>query len=314
MLHLTRVYRVTSLNLVLLGSVFSLAVGCSAPQKRICQDTPADQGDCVAVAKPQVERGRPAPVLDTVGWVVGIPSKILMLDHRVNNHNVSAQTEVTMEEYLARNGLDDVKVRINEYDPADEWRRLAQNDSMAWPVRYSLGTLSVVGYTLLPGRVFGGDRYNPFTNTISLYSDVSAVALYEGGRARDYAGRDHKALYAVAGVVPGVNIVHEVQASDYAINYLHLYGTPEELKDGYRSVYPAFAINASESLSSFTALPIVLPAAVVGHVAGQVTASRVEKSEPQPVPRPTTPVPTVNASLRTSQGDQPILVARELGQ
>jgi hypothetical protein len=266
-------YLARSLSLALLGSILALAAGCHCCQKNADQD--------IAAQNVQVERGRPAPVLDTVGWIVGIPSKIVMLNHRVNNHNVTAKTETAMEEYLVRNDLDRVKVRINEYDPKGEWHRLRENKDVAWPVRYSLGTLSWVGYTLLPGRLFGGDRYNPFTNTIDLYSDVPAIAFYEGGRAKDYAGRKHKAIYAVAGEVPGLNIIHEVNASGNAINYLYNFGTPEELKDGYRTVYPAFAIDSSESLSAFTTWPIVLPAAAAGHIAGYVKASQV-KEEPKP--------------------------------
>ena len=53
---------------------------------------------------------------------------------------------------LAVNELDQVKVRINQYDPFGEWQRLGANRSVSWPVRYSLGTLAVVGYTVLPGR------------------------------------------------------------------------------------------------------------------------------------------------------------------
>lgn len=49
---------------------------------------------------------------------------------------------------------------------------------MGWGWRYSIGMLSWLQYTLLPGRLFGGDHYNPYSNTISLYSD------YRTGRGR----------------------------------------------------------------------------------------------------------------------------------
>ena len=43
--------------------------------------------------------------------------------------------------------------------------------------RLSLGALNWLGYTLFPGRVFGGDKYDPYTNTLQLHSDVPALVL-----------------------------------------------------------------------------------------------------------------------------------------
>jgi len=225
----------------------------------------------------QVERGRPAPVLDTVGWVVGIPSKIIMLDHRVNNHDVSAKTEASVQEYLVSNDLDKVKVRINEYDPAGEWGRLVRNKSVAWPLRYTFGTLSCVGYTIFPGRVFGGDDYNPFTNTIHIYSDVPAMALYECGYAKDYAQKEWKGLYAVAHGLPVVGTWHGTQASADVISYLQENGTSEDIKQGYRTLRPAYAVDASRSLTSVAGATVVLPAVAVGHVIGHCEAASIKE-------------------------------------
>ena len=195
-------------------------------------------------AKPRSNGGRKAPVLDTVGWVVGVPAKVVMLDHRVANHNVSGEVEGSLEQYLAANGLDRVKVRVNEYDPVGEWRRLRANQSVAWPLRYTLGTLSVAGDAVFPGRVFGGDRYNPYTNTIELYSDVPALAVYQGARAKDYAQREYKGLYALAYVVPGVGLFwHDAHASSDALSYIEQNGSPEQVREGYRSVCPAYCID-----------------------------------------------------------------------
>jgi hypothetical protein len=279
--------------LPVIGLVIALGLdsGCAGPSLHTCSYSGTSQ--VVACPEPQIERGEPRPVLDTVGWVVGVPSKIIMLDHRVNNHNVCQPTETAVRDYLARNGLDDVKVRINEYDPGGEWRRLTENKSVGWPIRYSLGTLTVVGYAVFPGRVFGGDHYNPFTNTISLYSDVPALAVFEGGHAKDYAAREYKGLYAMATALPGINLLPETRACDDTIAYIRTFGTPDEMKDGYRSVYPAYAVSATQPLASATGLPLVLPAVAVGHLAGQITAARVPKSDdaPQCISVATVPTP-----------------------
>ena len=163
-------------------------------------------------------------------------------------------------DYLAVNGLDRVKVRINEYDPAGEWQRLKHNESVSWPVRYTLGTLSVVGYTLFPGRIFGGDRYNPYTDTINLYSDIPALAIFEGGYAKDFSTRDSRDLYAVEYGIPVVNLWHDSQAASDAFEYLQCRGSAEDVKEGYRAICPSFGASTRGVLPVVGAVPLALPA------------------------------------------------------
>jgi len=262
-----------------LAWIVLLGAGCSSLPYQYCGTLHTSQDAGLKPGETQIERGRRAPVVDTVGWVVGVPAKIIMLDRRVANHNVSEESEAAIRDYLAANGLDRVKVRVNQYDPVGEWHRLVDNKSVSWPLRYTFGTLSWVGYTVLPGRVFGGDDYNPFTNTVNLYSDVPAIAVYEGGRAKDYAQREYKGLYAVAYEVPGVGLVwHDARASSDAMSYLQQTGTPEQVKEGYCTVYPAYCIDASQPFGSVGRLPLVLPAAVAGHVAGHIKAAKVPEA------------------------------------
>jgi hypothetical protein len=259
--------------------------GCASRPYRYCGDLHTELDAGLQPGEPQIERGRRAPVIDTVGWVFGVPAKILMLDARVDNHQVSPEVEAAMQQYLVANGLDRVKVRVNEYDPGGEWRRLRENKSVGWPIRYSLGTISWVGYTLLPGRVFGGDHYNPYTNTISLYSDVPAIAVYEGGRAKDYAQREYKGLYAMAYIVPGVGlIVHDARATSDALGYLEQTAGTDQLKEGYRSIYPAYGIDGFGGLGSIGDVPLVVPAAVAGHIMGGAKAAALDPPRPPSMP------------------------------
>ena len=288
---------INSARLLGCAMVLVSAIGCAAAPARTCKALHTEQDASLKPGESQIVRGRRAPVLDGVGWLLGVPSKIVMLDHRVNNHNISPETETKVHEYLASNGLDKVKVRLNQYDPGGEWARLVDNKSVSWPVRYTFGTLSVVGYTVLPGRVFGGDRYNPYTNTISLYSDVPSLAVYEGGYAKDYAQREYKGLYAVAYAVPGVGIFcHDAHASSDALSYLQENGTSNDVKEGYRAVCPAYALNASEPLGSVAGVPLVLPALVAGHVVGQVKAASISDD-----PTPEKPSPEVRSASYTAQ-------------
>jgi hypothetical protein len=272
-------YRIAGRFLVLSVLAIFAASGCASDSSyRYAGEYFTECDPELHAGEPQVERGRKAPVLDTVGWIIGIPSKILLLNHRVNNHDVSPETEECLQEYLAKNDLDRVKVRVNEYDPAGEWRRLRENESICVPIRYTVGTLSVVGYTLFPGRIWGGDQYNPFTNTINVYSDVPAVALYKAGYAKDYAQREYKGLYAVGYIVPGVGLWQECKASHDALAYVEENGTGDDVKAGYRGVLPLFCYNAFSPFS-INGLCLGYPALLGGHVVGQSEAIFVKDAE-----------------------------------
>jgi hypothetical protein len=259
---------------------FAMSAGCARLPYRYGGELRTEGDLALQPGEPQIERGEKRPVIDTVGWVFGIPSKILMFNHRVDNHDVSPETEREMQEYLANNGLDRVKVRVNEYDPGGEWRRLGNNTSVGWPARYTLGTLSCLGYTILPGRIFGWDHYNPYTNSIYLYSDVPSLAVLQGAHAKDFAQREYKGWYSLAYDLPLVNLWPNSIAADDAVSYLRETGTANDAKDGYRTVGPAFAISSSRGLGSIGSVPVVLPAVLGGHLVGQVEAASYQEKSP----------------------------------
>lgn len=228
--------------------------------------------------EPQIERGQPNTLIDGVGWIVGIPGKILLLDIRVNNHSIRPQTEEVLRAYLDKNGLTQVKVRVNQYAPLGEWHRLQANKNVGWGWRYTFGMVSWLLYTVLPGRIFGGDNYNPYTDTINLYSDVPAIALHEAGHAKDFARRKWKGLYAAAYMIPGVSLYHEAQATGDVMGYLRVDGTAQEEKEGYHVLYPAYATYLGGGLAQYVLpLPAVYYGAIAGgHVVGRVRGAGVE--------------------------------------
>lgn len=226
----------------------------------------------------QIERGKRRPVLDGVGWVFGIPAKIILWDRRVDNHNVSVETEEAIRRYLGDNDLDHVKVAINQYDPLDDWRRLRANKTMGWGYRYTFGVLSVAGEAILPGRLFGGDHYNPYTGTIHLYSDVPAIALHEGGHAKDFTRRKLPGTYALAAALPVVSLWPEAIATGDAIAYAEQHQDPDLERESYRILYPAYGTYVGGSLGRFAqpfTFPIYAGAVVAGHAVGRVEARLV---------------------------------------
>jgi hypothetical protein len=231
--------------------------------------------------EPQIQRGERRKVIDAVGWVIGIPSKLILWNRRVENHNVGLETEAAIAEYLQVNNLDTVRVRLNQYRPGEDWRRLVRNKSVGAGWRYTFGAVSVLGETVIPGRIFGGDHFNPYTNTVHIYSDVPAIALHEGGHAKDFARRKWKGSYAALYTLPIVPLYHESIASRDVVAYLEAIGTTEQQAAASRILYPAYGTYLGSAVGTFVpnyASPIYYVGVIGGHIAGQVDARQIEMS------------------------------------
>ena len=223
----------------------------------------------------EVAVGRPHKFVDGVGWIVGIPGKVLLWDRRVNNHDISATTTETVAEYLEQNQLQDVCVRVNQYAPGDEWRRLCANREVGAGWRYTVGTLSVAGYTLFPGRVFGTDRYNPFTNSLYLYSDVPSLGMQAAAYAKDLHNRERPGTYAAVNELPIVALWHETIATRDALAYLQTQGDAEAFREGERILEPHYGSRVGGAFDFIVGFGPVFQVggAIVGHVSGRMYPS-----------------------------------------
>ncbi|MEO0531849.1 MAG: hypothetical protein AAF266_14935, partial [Planctomycetota bacterium] len=213
------------------------------------------------------------------GWVIGVPSKLMLLDPRADNHDVSAATVSEATDFLAEKEVDGVMVRVNQYDPLGEWRRLATNDRIGLPWRATLGTLYTLGYSVLPGRLIGGDWYNPFTDTVHVYSDVPALAMEQAAQAYDSHQKSHPGLYSAVGLLPLVGLVHEARSKEVVFEHLDETGTVEEQAEARRVLQPQLGREvggqAAVLLPQADAL-LSLGGAAVGHVVGRYQASQIE--------------------------------------
>lgn len=257
-----------------------------------CATTPYLPGSCdgndampLREGEPQFERGRPHVFLDGLGhYVLSLPSKLMLLSWRVDNHRISQKTEDELAEYLSANGLCNIKVRINQYSVGGEWSRLFRNRNINGFWRYTLGFLSVVIYTAFPQRAFGGDNYNPFTNTVSIYSDVASIALHEGGHAKDFSGRRRKGSYAALRFIPLVPLFHEGRATKDAVSFLRAEGRPEDERAAYPMLWGAYGTYVSGEGLRFLEGPvgvgylIQLPFAWTGKLLGKIKSWTVPDS------------------------------------
>ncbi len=278
-----------------------IASGCvTAPYRYGSNSRYHTSEPLAAITDTQIERGRPRPFLDGIGWVIGIPDKILLWNRRIENHNVSPETEQAIANYLAKNDLTTVKVRLNQYAPGSDWRRLVANKSVGWGWRYTLGTASWLGETLLPGRLIGGDHYNPFTNTVHIYSDVPAIAIHEGGHAKDFARRYYKGTYAAGYLLPVTPLWYEAIATNDAISYLRAEGTVEDEQAADRVLYPAYGTYVGNSISTVVpgaGTPFYLAGVLGGHMAGRVQAWRLTAQRPDRVQQANYEVPSPEEAL-----------------
>jgi hypothetical protein len=224
--------------------------------------------------------GKPNAVVDAAGRVIGIPSKILMLDWRIKNHNVGEDTQWKLAQYMAANGLASTHVRINEYAALDEWRRLADNDRISPLWRYSVGATRTLAYTLT-GRLFGRDSYNPYTDTIFIYSDIPALAMKQAALAHNVYKRSWPGTYAASQEFPIVAMHQSKRATNEVLNYMKNHGSFEEIGDACGVLYADYGRDWAYSTFPFFP-PISCLVLVEGHCVGHLTRGPYLAAAKQP--------------------------------
>ena len=149
--------------LLLAGSCLLLAScraceRCLAP-RAITGEVRADPELVTLTSEAPVERGRPRKVIDGIGWVFGIPSKIVLWDRRVENHAVGPETEAAIREYLDDEGLDHA-IRAT---PQSRFRVVEDGDAIAG--------LEARGAT---GIIFGTSGYD-VEREMRAYAEVAGL-------------------------------------------------------------------------------------------------------------------------------------------
>jgi hypothetical protein len=230
----------------------------------------------------QIMVGKPNKFLDASDWFwpESLLGKLLLWNKNIDSHQISPQTVASLTEYLAGNELGNVQVLVNDYRPGNQWRRLFKNRSVGAGWRYTFGVVSVVSYTILPGRFFGGDAYNPFTNSIYLYSDEPVIALHEAGHSKDFGSRKYKGLHAAIYQLPLASLYYEARASSDALSYVHCKDLALEA-DAYKLLYPAWSTYIGGNVGNFYESPWLPLTVIPGHVVGRIRAANLEPCEPR---------------------------------
>jgi len=271
-------------SLILLGVMLS---GCTTVPYHFGKIENYRPGPPLREGESQISFGRPVAILDAADWYWpgSLFAKLILWNYKVDSHQISPETVAYMREFLDANELYNVKVRFNEYAVGGEWSRTMRNTSIAWGWRYTLGFFGWLGYTIMPGRFFGGDNYNPYSNTINIYSDVPGIVLHEAGHAKDFAyKKSMKGTYAFGyAFAPFFNLWPEAIASSEALGYLNAIGDQKQRKAAYKILYPAYATYLGGNASGFFAFPwnyaVSLGAIIPGHIVGRIKAAGVDDSE-----------------------------------
>jgi len=241
-----------------------------------------------AESTPEVAAGGPSKVLDASDWYwpYSLLSKLLLVEKKVDSHQISEETVASILRFCEEHDLGDVMIRVNAYSTGDEWRRTFRNKNVGAGWRYTFGFISWLRYTILPGRFFGGDNYNPYSNTINLYSDVKPIAWHEAAHALDFAQRKHKGTYAFLYTIPFVNLYHEAVATDKALAYVKQFESAADQRETYRLLSAAYGTYVGDNISSVAAsptLPWYLGSIAAGHLVGGV-AGAIQSRDRRPDP------------------------------
>ena len=266
------------LRLLILGIFAFYNVGCATVPYRYGNFHTAKQEQPAEV---EFEYGKPHKVLDGIAWTTGIWSRMLTMNRNVNNHDLSDESREKLINYMVENDLDDVLVRVNQYDPKGEWRRLRENHRVSAGWRYTFGLIAMAHYTFLPGRVFGGDEYNPFTNSLYINSDVPAIALHEAAYAKDIHSRALPGTYAFVNELPLIGLWRHTLGVNDVLGYAQISDDWPVERETYRVVYPRMGIYSvaisGSAIRFWDGIILTAAGAAAGHVTGQVALSQRER-------------------------------------
>lgn len=219
-----------------------------------------------------LSRGRRLPFIDTLGRVFSAPNKLIFLNTRFESHDLDPQVERAMTEFIAEHELRGLRVRVNEYAPLEDLGRLFTSGRTNILLRLFFGLPTWLATTMSCGRLFGGDHYNPWTDTVNLYSSHTGIALHELGHVLDFRRRTFPGLYALTRYIPGVALYQEYLASKYAIDFMRAHGMHDDELRALRILYPAYSTYVFGALvelfPSAGIRSLLFPVIAIGHVLG----------------------------------------------
>ncbi|MEL7499000.1 MAG: hypothetical protein AAFN77_15440 [Planctomycetota bacterium] len=279
------------LPILALYCLLSLALGCVADSYKYGTGQEFKGSPVYVDQANVVTHGEPNRTVDRLEKVIQSPRRFVnrFLRREVTNpHEETEKRDQSLKfatEYLAVNGLGDVYIDVGCYDPSTQWQRLKSNQSIRPIWKYTGGTLNWIRYSLLPLRAFHNDRYDPYSNTLSLNSANSASAIYEAAQAKEYHQNRRVGIggYAMLQNVPFVPLMHHANTSNDALTYTEHHLDGMLLDDVHMHSYSMLGTVAVSETLSVVPLPSDAPIVtgpllrVGGRILGRSTGSQVSR-------------------------------------
>ena len=203
-----------------------------------------------------VTRGKEHKIVDALRSFFSLPAKLLLWNRTVGSGDLHEDAEIAVKLALADGGTADTHISVNEYNPKIIWQRTFQNNKTSILSKVTFGTMSALVYTIIPGRLFygGGDHYNPFADTVVLYSDNLDIALHEAGHAVDFSEKQKKhigpGLYTLGRYFFPIKLYQEAVATGKAFEFTAQHGASEDVRSSYALLFPAFGSYLAASIFS----------------------------------------------------------------
>ncbi len=278
-------------QLVCLSAMWLLFSGCASRTYRFGDPRKPFSASSSSVdpAAFHVTVGGEHPKLDRMERIVQYPAKKLKQWFKKSDEAEPSEEQLRDEalqqtvHYLALNGLSDVHIDVREYNPREQWQRLRANDDIAPFWKYTAGSLRHVEYCLMPGRVFGQDSYNVFTNTLHINSTHPEQSLYTAATAKYMRSKTYPGAFATACYLPIVPLYRDVHVANDVLSYARFREDWETEQELYPQIYSSFGgdlvSQATSLVPAFAYLPFYVKPAlqVVGSVSGNVTGKAVLK-------------------------------------
>jgi hypothetical protein len=136
-------------------------------------------------------------------------------------------------------------------------------------------------YSIFPGRVFGRNAYNPYTNTLYVNSNTPALLLHEAAFAKNLHAAKLPGMYVASSELPFLSVVRHLDAAQDVVGYAKAEADWDLEQESYREVFPRVGAESVGGATAFVPLwggPLLgLGGSVAGGVAGRTALAQREK-------------------------------------
>src|SRR5262249_55955205 len=117
-------------------------------------------------------------------------------------------------------------------------------------------------------RLFGSDRYNPYTDSVYIYSDIPCLAQEQASYAKLIRGQRHPGTYVALTSLPFVQLWPEKEVKTDVLDYTLAYGTPAQQTEATHILYAEYGAEVGHQASVLfgAGIPLTLAGAGVGHI------------------------------------------------